>query len=812
MANINQVKLPDNNIYNFEDDTQTRSDHRHYETDRVPLVHKVYESTSYYASANDYANASWYFMSIKPDEWCKPWRIKFKVHTYCPAYSSTYQSYTWSTVCGRADGFIYANWNERYSSAHSYILLYPLKSTGFTAGYGHALAISIYNADNRTNSAYYRTFEVDLYDTENCTVTFLDTPVKWTSWTGGTTTNYGSLAAYNAIDRGLQESGDVNDIENRIIYFAGKTGAKGVWAASLFMEDAYGTYQNICTASDGTVTSSNRTTGTKYANTNGFKVGSPIWFINSNYNANTNITGYGTVYKTFTTFDTRYSFNTTLTAGSLTAYKPLYLVGTIHSDGLYYLDTTWWTQTPTDQSKIYVLVGGVYDSTTSNCRATLYEQNKWFRYDGTQLIEIANDARTLQGHDVTTSVTSGSSSLITSGAVYTSLSDKMDKVNPTGTGSFSLNRASGSTVGTNSVAEGEDCTASAYNSHAEGYETVASGTNCHAEGSHTTASGSNCHAEGSGTVASKKGAHAEGLRSEASGGYAHAEGADTVASGSDSHAEGYTTVASGSYTHAEGNNTIANHKSQHVFGEYNVADTNVASASNRGDYVEIVGNGTADNARSNARTLDWDGNEVLAGSVTANGGFVGNLTGDASTVNSHTVNADVPSGAVFTDTKNTAGSTDTSSKIYLIGATSQAANPQTYSDDQVHVTNGALQAQSVIAPNVLCCSQTSGTSGGISLYSGISQVDTYGIAFRTTANSGKHGYVSNDWATYFNMSNSANRGWVFRRNGVGGVASIDTDGKAVFNGSVTIGGNSANTSGARMEFNSTTQAIDFVFN
>ena len=44
----------------------------------------------------------------------------------------------------------------------------------------------------------------------------------------------------------------------------------------------------------------------------------------------------------------------------------------------------------------------------------------------------------------------------------------------------------------------------------------------------------------------------------------------------------------------------------------------------------------------------------------------------------------------FTDTKNTAGSTDTSSKIFLIGATSQAANPQTYSDNQVYVTNGTL--------------------------------------------------------------------------------------------------------------------------
>jgi len=44
-----------------------------------------------------------------------------------------------------------------------------------------------------------------------------------------------------------------------------------------------------------------------------------------------------------------------------------------------------------------------------------------------------------------------------------------------------------------------------------------------------------------------------------------------------------------------------------------------------------------------------------------------------------------------TDTKNTAGSTDTSSKIYLIGATSQAANPQTYSHDTTYVgTDGCL--------------------------------------------------------------------------------------------------------------------------
>lgn len=50
---------------------------------------------------------------------------------------------------------------------------------------------------------------------------------------------------------------------------------------------------------------------------------------------------------------------------------------------------------------------------------------------------------------------------------------------------------------------------------------------------------------------------------------------------------------------------------------------------------------------------------------------------------------------ISSDTKNTAGSTDTSSKIFLVGATSQAANPQTYSDNEVYATSGVLTTKSV---------------------------------------------------------------------------------------------------------------------
>ena len=45
-----------------------------------------------------------------------------------------------------------------------------------------------------------------------------------------------------------------------------------------------------------------------------------------------------------------------------------------------------------------------------------------------------------------------------------------------------------------------------------------------------------------------------------------------------------------------------------------------------------------------------------------------------------------------TDTKNTSGSTNNSSKLYLIGAIEQSANPQTYSNSNVYVTDGVLTA------------------------------------------------------------------------------------------------------------------------
>ena len=65
--------------------------------------------------------------------------------------------------------------------------------------------------------------------------------------------------------------------------------------------------------------------------------------------------------------------------------------------------------------------------------------------------------------------------------------------------------------------------------------------------------------------------------------------------------------ATGSYSIASGRGTVANGNFQHVIGTYNQPNSQM---------VEIVGYGTDDANRKNIRTIDYSGNESLAGSLT----------------------------------------------------------------------------------------------------------------------------------------------------------------------------------------------------
>lgn len=111
--------------------------------------------------------------------------------------------------------------------------------------------------------------------------------------------------------------------------------------------------------------------------------------------------------------------------------------------------------------------------------------------------------------------------------------------------------------------------------------------------------------------------------------------------------------------------------------------------------------GTANSATK--ATQDASGNTITTyylpkANATSKGSATNPVYFDASGVAQPTtfqLNASVPSGAVFTDTKNTAGSTNSTSKLYLIGATEQGANPQTYSNSAVYVNVYTLHASSL---------------------------------------------------------------------------------------------------------------------
>ena len=116
------------------------------------------------------------------------------------------------------------------------------------------------------------------------------------------------------------------------------------------------------------------------------------------------------------------------------------------------------------------------------------------------------------------------------------------------------------------------------------------------------------YAEGYSSTSSAWCSHAEGSSNEATAQRSHAEGWMTEASGEQSHAEGDYTVASGQSSHAQNQGTIAASDNQTAMGRYNVED-----ASDK--YALIVGNGTSGSNRSNAFTVDWDGNGEFAGDV-----------------------------------------------------------------------------------------------------------------------------------------------------------------------------------------------------
>ena len=209
-------------------------------------------------------------------------------------------------------------------------------------------------------------------------------------------------------------------------------------------------------------------------------------------------------------------------------------------------------------------------------------------------------------------------------------------------------RKSGEAIGAWSTVNGFKQTASAT------FSTVSGGVNNSANGVHGTISGGGANEAGAGgSVGGGDYNRAVGNYSTVAGGYdndatgslsAVAGGQKNVASGVSSFAANEYNEAKGAYSVALGRANKASGNSQTAIGKFCVEDT-------QNTYAEIVGNGTADNARSNARTLDWSGNEWIAGALSV---------GDADTTRANLgdvygAQINVTSGSADLDTYKTAG-------------------------------------------------------------------------------------------------------------------------------------------------------------
>lgn len=115
--------------------------------------------------------------------------------------------------------------------------------------------------------------------------------------------------------------------------------------------------------------------------------------------------------------------------------------------------------------------------------------------------------------------------------------------------------------------------------------------------------------------------------------------------------------------------------------------------------------------------------------------------------NAITIGVSVPANAKFTDTKNTAGATSSNSKLFLIGATEQTDNPQTYSRSTVYIgTDGLLYSGSkkvAVVDDISAVLKYKGTKATITNLP--SSGNTTGDVWHVIANNGEYAWDGTEW-------------------------------------------------------------------
>lgn len=169
---------------------------------------------------------------------------------------------------------------------------------------------------------------------------------------------------------------------NYVIYAGTANAGVGDYAVTryaLLMQKLDGTWETL------KETSTNYSTGTtKTVNTNGFIPSKITYYNTTTVKKNGEAIGVSSLYLKSASVDARYSFNCGATP-NWSAGDRIYLVGTIGTDGLFYLDsTTWWANAlPTTQDgKVYMYIG-TYVSDAY--KITLDLDHPMYYHDGTSV-------------------------------------------------------------------------------------------------------------------------------------------------------------------------------------------------------------------------------------------------------------------------------------------------------------------------------------------------------------------------------------------------------------------------------------------
>lgn len=369
MASISKITLPSGDSYNL----------KVYTDNIAPQQTKTY--TGVIATANNTTGGYLYFAKILPtgNNFYTPWRIRYRMQISIGGVSDGNQ-YCDVMICGAKDTYqSYQVWNSVTNTSYRPIyghFYYSATQAGVESGIGHALGVRFYSAYNPTTAANARTFVIDVLETENCTVEFLDSFVTYADLPGTGATNYKTNNSFDGTTNGWTFSGDRNNYNYLLMSSDYPTaGTNKIYPYTLIMQKADETWES-------TVLSSSAGVSGKSANQSGFRP-ETLCFYNGGTTINAGgVTGGSVIYEAHYAFDVRYSFNgmtASASTSTLVPNKPFYIVGTFGSDGFFYLDTTkWWAQEfpPTDDGKAYVYVGmavGVY-------QASLHAKHPVYKY------------------------------------------------------------------------------------------------------------------------------------------------------------------------------------------------------------------------------------------------------------------------------------------------------------------------------------------------------------------------------------------------------------------------------------------------